>query len=535
MIPTPEIISSSSPDPPAKACSRPNASPSCRLSHPPLEAMKGVAQYMMGRYADARATLGSGVLGADPHAALWRGMAEAKLGDWADARRDLLTAQTVLRRYPEVWQTQARLARSEPGLAQGDLAGANDALDQLTPQLTPREAVEARLYEAELLAAQSHVNEAISRLRTLEQTDYAPVAVKATYARVEIELAAKKIKPDEAIKTYEQLRYRWRGDDLELKILRKLGSLYFAQVNWRGGFTVLTVASLNFPKAELARSAQDDMRRAFNDLFLGDKADAMRPIDALALFYDFINLTPIGRDGDEMIRRLTERLVAIDLLAPAEQLLDHQVKERLEGVARASVATKLAMIYLLDHKAKEALATINDTRQTRLPDDLNEQRRLLEARALAGMKQFEAAIDLIADDDTPQAKRLRADMAWDSGNWTGAGAKAEDVVGDRWNTSGPLNDEERAQIMRAAVAYSLGNEQTALDRLREHYAAKMSASPDAKTFAIVTERIDRQGGEFRDLVKQIATVDTLQAFMADFKKQGAASATKTAQKWRPSR
>jgi hypothetical protein len=44
----------------------------------------------------------------------------------------------------------------------------------------------------------------------------------------------------------------------------------------------------------------------------------------------------------------------------------------------------------------------------------------------------------------------------------------------------------------------------------------------------VTDRIDRQGGEFRDLVKRIAAVDTLQAFMADFKKQGAA--TKTAQK-----
>ena len=497
---------------------------------PGLSAMKGALQYMMGRYGDARVSLSEGNLTADPHAALWRGMAEAKLGDFANARHDLAVSQSVLRFYPEGYQTQARLARAETGLAQGDLASANDALDQLTPQLTPREAVEARLYEAELLAAQSHVNEAISRLRTLEQTDYAPVAVKATYARVEIELAAKKIKPDEAIKTFEQLRYRWRGDDMELKILRKLGSLYFAQGNWRGGFTVLTVASLNFPKAELARSAQDDMRRAFNDLFLGDKADAMRPIDALALFYDFIDLTPIGRDGDEMIRRLTERLVAIDLLAPAEQLLDHQVKERLEGVARAAVATKLAVIYLLDHKPKEALAAINDTRQSRLPDELNEQRRLLEARALAGMKQYDAAIDLIADDDTPQAKRLRADVAWDSGNWTGAGARAEDVVGDRWNASGPLSDEERAQIMRAAVAYSLGNDQAALDRLREHYAAKMQASPDAKAFAIVTAPIDRQGGEFRDVVKQIAAVDTLQAFMADFKKQGAAAATKTAQK-----
>ena len=50
----------------------------------------------------------------------------------------------------------------------------------------------------------------------------------------------------------------------------------------------------------------------------------------------------------------------------------------------------------------------------------------------------------------------------------------------------------------------------------------MNASPDAKAFATVTERIDRQGVEFRDLVKRIAAVDSLQAFMADFKKQGAA-------------
>jgi hypothetical protein len=191
-------------------------------------------------------------------------------------------------------------------------------------------------------------------------------------------------------------------------------------------------------------------------------------------------------------------------------------------VARASVATRLAMIYLLDHKPKEALATINDTRQTRLPDDINEQRRLLEARALAGLKQFDAAVDLIADDDSAEAKRLRANISWDSSNWKVAGSKAEEVLGDRYNVSGPLAPEERALIMRAAVAYSLGGEQTALDKLREHYAVRMNASPDAKAFGIVTESIDRQGVAFRDLAKRIAAVDTLQSFMTDFRKQGAA-------------
>jgi hypothetical protein len=91
--------------------------------------------------------------------------------------------------------------------------------------------------------------------------------------------------------------------------------------------------------------------------------------------------------------------------------------------------------------------------------------------------------------------------------------------------SGPLNPAERALIMRAAVGYSLGGNEPALDALREHYAAKMNASPDAKAFGIVTERIDQQGVAFRDLVKQIASVDSLQAFMADFKKQNAAPKT----------
>jgi hypothetical protein len=492
---------------------------------PGISAMKGAAQYMMGRYADARTSLSGPALAADPHAALWRGMAEAKLDDFANARRDLAISQTVLRFYPDTWQTRARLARAETGLAQGDLASANDALDQLSPQLTPRESVESRLYQAQLLAAQGHINESISRLRTLEQTDYAPIAAKAVFARVQIELAAKKTKPADAIKRLEELRYRWRGDDLELKTLRKLGSLYFAQESWREGLTVLRIAALNFPNADLARDAQDDMRRAFNDLFLGGKADKMRPVDALALFYDFIELTPIGREGDEMIRSLSDRLVMVDLLGPAEQLLDHQVKDRLEGVARAQVATRLATIYLLDHKPKEALATINETRQTRLPDEVNAARRLLEARALAGLKQYESAIDLIADDESPQAGKLRADVAWDSGDWKLAGAKAEEVLGDRYDASGPLLPDERALIMRAAVAYSLGGNESGLDRLREHYAEKMSASPDAKAFAIVSETIDRQGVAFRDLAKQIASVDSLQAFMADFKKQGAAAKT----------
>ncbi len=45
----------------------------------------------------------------------------------------------------------------------------------------------------------------------------------------------------------------------------------------------------------------------------------MPAIDALSLFYDFRDLTPVGRRGDEMIRKLADRLVSVDLLDQARR------------------------------------------------------------------------------------------------------------------------------------------------------------------------------------------------------------------------
>ena len=113
---------------------------------------------------------------------------------------------------------------------------------------------------------------------------------------------------------------------------------------------------------------------------------------------------------------------------------------------------------------------------------------------------------------------MRAEIYWKSGNWPVAGQKAEEALGERWKDAKPLSDTEREGVMRAAVSYSLAGDQTSLDRLRNNFAAKMKASRDANTFAMVTERIDLQGVAFRDAAAKVASVDTLKAFMLDFSK-----------------
>src|SRR5918912_2177414 len=100
----------------------------------------------------------------------------------------------------------------------------------------------------------------------------------------------------------------------------------------------------------------------FTELYLGAKGDDLKPVDALAMFYEFRELTPIGRRGDELIRRLADRLASVDLLDQAAELLQYQVDHRLEGAARAQVAARLAIIYLANRKPDMAITALRASR-----------------------------------------------------------------------------------------------------------------------------------------------------------------------------
>ncbi|HEY1837270.1 MAG TPA: hypothetical protein VGG36_06410 [Rhizomicrobium sp.] len=484
-----------------------------------LQTMRAAADYMMGRYHDAHNDIAATAFDNDRHAAFWRGLTEAALENWGDARKDLDSADPVMRRYTDDWQARGRIAEANACIATGALECADAALAKLPKDLDKTRALEAELARAQLYTQENRYRDAKTMFAAVQNSGDERLEAIAIYDKTEAGLAAGAISQDAAIQALDKLRYRWRGDTLELKTLRKLGALYFAKQRWREGLAVLRVASLNFPNDDMGRRAQDDMRNAFIGLFLKGKADKMKPVDALALFYDNIDLTPIGPDGDEMIRRMTDRLMAVDLLAPAEKLLGYQVDKRLDGMARSQVAARLAMIQLMDHDPKDALATLRQTQMSGLPDDLNHQRNILQARALAALKQYDQALDMIAVDEQPDSRQLRADIYWESGNWAVAGQKTEDLLGGRWSDVTPLSAEERREVMRAAISYSLANDQTSLDRLRAHFAAKMKTSPDASAFAVLTQSIDLQGVAFRDMAGQIASVDTLETFMQDFKKR----------------
>ncbi len=484
-----------------------------------LVTMRAVAEYMMGRTRDAHNDLSSPGFDSDRHAAFWRGLIEARMDDWKNAHTHLEQAGPVMGRYSATWQATATLADADAALGLGRLDLADAALNRMPKELGSRQALAAELAQARVLAGENRYGAAASHFVAVENGGDEALAVQAVFHHTNAALNAGAITTAQAIEQLERLRFRWRGDELELQTLRKLASLYFGHDQWREGLKTLRVATQNFKGEDTGRVAQDDMRGAFVNLFLKGGADKMKPVEALALFYDNLDLTPIGPEGDEMIRRMSDRLVAVDLLGPAANLLAYQVDKRLDGVAKAQVATRLASVYLMDHKADKAVATIRDSQISGLPDEEMHQRMLLEARAFAALKQWDNALDLIAADQSEDTKRLRADIYWDSGNWAVAGQKAEELLEARWSDPMALSDAERGALLRAAVAYSLANDEASLARLRTHFAAKMRGTPEANLFTVLAADIDQHGMAFREAAAKIASVDTLEAFMKDFSKR----------------
>ncbi|MDZ4868146.1 MAG: hypothetical protein SGI91_12565 [Alphaproteobacteria bacterium] len=485
---------------------------------PAFRVTRAVANLMMARPREALTDLSMEALGNDAHAALWRGLAAAGVRDWRLARSNLMTATKILNRYPPVWQARARTSLAEAALALNEPSSATQALAGMPQGPLPADVEgKAKLVRAQLDVVSNKIDAAITAYDDLASSSYKPIAVRAKLEGTVLKSQKGKIKPEQAIDALERLRYQWRGDETELKTLTELGKLYVENNRVRDGLNTMRLAVRHFANSDEARATAAQMGKMFEGLFLAGKADDLPPVQALALFYDYRELTPVGSQGDEMIRKLADRLVSVDLLPQAAELLQHQVSNRLEGIGKASVATRLALIYLLDRKAEKALATIRDTKQTRLPDDLIEQRNLIEGRALADLKMYDDALDLVAADMTPEADRLRADIYWDAQRWPDAAAKAETMLGTRYQDVTAMTQTERDDLMRACVAYSLAGDGASLERLRTRYEAKMSLSPDAKAFAVVTRSPDVTGDDYKSLVKRVSSADTLSAFLQDFR------------------
>jgi tetratricopeptide (TPR) repeat protein len=486
--------------------------------NPSAVVLRAVCNIMIGRADVGLKDLASPFVGNQNDAPLWRALAYAKLGKWPEAREGFRAVEAAVASLPLELQRSVMKDMIRSYVETGDITGATTQLNEfeaigIPPDLEPIMA----LLNGRISEGLGRVEDARRFYQVAADSRDRGIAAQGRLREIVLRQARRDIERVDAITQLETLTATWRGDATEIEALQMLGRAYTDEGRYREAFQIMRTAISVQPKLEMTRHIQEEAASTFDSLFLAGKGDNLPAIDALAMFYDFRDLTPIGRRGDEMIRRLADRLVSVDLLQQATDLLKHQVDNRLQGAARAQVAARLAAIYLMDRKPDRALAALRGTRASELSNELRNQRLMLEARALSETGRHDVALEVVANVQGPEAIRLRADIHWAAKHWAQAAEQIELLYGERWREFEPLEPKERLDILRAAVGYGLGDDILGLNRFREKYAGKMGDGPDRRAFDVLTAPVRASDAEFGDVARALRAADTLETFLRDLR------------------
>lgn len=487
---------------------------------PSFNLLMGAAQALAARPREAESYLDRPELINNADAAVWRTITSAALRDWSGATRNMSRGEAVIGNYPVLVQTEFNLAAARTMVEVNDFGQAAAVLSEIDPSLaTPKQAARYDIIRGQVADASGRSREALTAFDLVQRSDERPLAAEAAYRALRIRHRDGDASTEDTIDALAGLAASWRGDETELKTLRFLAQLLVQNGEYRQAFEAMQSAVQANGGADTTRLLQDEMSAVFANLYLNGEADRMSPVKALALFYDFREMTPVGRRGDAMVRRLANRLIAMDLLDQAAELLRHQVDNRLKGAARAQIAADLGVVYLMDRKPEEALRVLNKTRQAKLPRELERQRNMVEARALTESGRPDLALEIVRNMRGEDVERLRADTLWAARSWREAGEQLEGIVGGRWSDPIPLADQERADILKAAIAYSLADDGFSLSRLKAKFLEKMSDSPEAAAFEVVTRPAEERGVEFVSVVDSLEAVDSLDIFLQEYQRK----------------
>jgi len=480
--------------------------------------LRAVASLMFDRVDLALKDLSNPYVGNQQDAQLWRAIASARQGKWAEAREGFRGVEGAMGTLPIELQLAALKDALRVSIEVGDYASATRRLNDIETVGVPADLEPAILVlTGRLEEGLGRKEDALASYGAAAGSLNRPAASQARLRELMLRYALGSAKKADVIGDLESLTATWRGDETEIEALQYLAQFYTDETRYRDAFNVMRMAIVANPNSDMTRRIQDRAAVTFDALFLVGKGDSIPAIDALSMFYDFRDLVPVGRRGDEMIRRLADRLVSVDLLDQAAELLQHQVDNRLQGAARAQVATKLAVVYLLNHKPDFAQAVLRATRTADLSNEMRNQRLLIEARALSDIGRHDLALEIVANLESREAVRLRSDVLWAARRWQRSAEQLELLYGDRWKAFEPLSDVERIDILRAGIGFALGNDAIGISRLKEKYAVKMADGADRRAFEVVTGGYGTNSAEFRDVVRTIASVDTLENFLRDMR------------------
>ena len=279
--------------------------------------LRGAAQVLSGRAPEAREDLARASLSGADEARLWAAATGVVVGEAPHDLSRIAQWTAITAGYPAGLRGPLSLWLAEAAIEGGAAKEAEQLIGLATAEgNTPEARAQAVYLEGLRKQKAGDVEGALVSFEQAAGIDPRRGRARAELARTLLLRQQDRLSLEQAVASLENLRFAWRGDASEYRLLRELGRLYLQAGDYPAGLRSLKVALSDFPGLPGAAETTRDMARAFEQLFLEGAAERLSPVTALALYEEFRELTPAGDKGNEMVRRLAERLVQRRVAGP---------------------------------------------------------------------------------------------------------------------------------------------------------------------------------------------------------------------------
>jgi len=486
----------------------------------PFRSLRGACSFLMGRYVEAQGDLDNPLLKDDGEAQLWRAASHAApIQSPAEWSKPLSSGLPLLKNYPKTlkWPLAEQVAKA--ALADSDDATARDAIAVMAELATrPDEKSEVDFLTASLEELKGQFDRAIANYDRAKQGDSREYRARASLAQTELLLRTKKITAKEAADRLDRLRFAWREGDFEFNLLRRLAELQVEAEQYPEALRTFRTVVSNYSDNPGVAQVKSAMSDTFAKLYLNGAADGMPPVAAIGLYDEFRDLTPTGPEGDEMIRKLADRLVKVDLLDRAAALLKYQIAYRLKALDKARVGSQLALLDLLDKRPSDALDALTASNVDGLPPELVQQRHHLQARALADLDRGADAIVALKDDTSREAQLLRTEIYTKMKDWANAADVFAALVPEP-ERGAKFSEGDAQLVLNWATALTLGKDDRGLATLHRVYGPAMAGTSFQAAFELLTSAPDKQVTNFPGLADKIKQAQDFKTFMAAYKEK----------------
>lgn len=485
---------------------------------PQVALMRAAGQFLRGDYQGAGKQLEDPGLAGEWEAQMWRAALAARAQDWEAAASGFSGTEEMIAAYPRAVRSQLRLLAAEAALESDNTETADELLAVLgkdRPSVLQTERI--RFLRGLRAALAGDAARARRSWEPVAEGPDRPSRARAKLALVDLALAEGEMEPKDAIEALERLRFAWRGDFFEFTLLERLAGLYEGQKDYRKALRTLRQAASHLPDFHRSDAVALKMREIFHDLYFGERAEQISPLTAVSLYEEFRELTPVGPKGEELITRLADRLVQVDLLDEAAELLKEQVEARLSGLQKAKVGSRLALIRLFDRKPDLALEALDTSKRAELPEALARERRHLRAKALSGLDRGDEALKILAGDSSEAALRLRAEIQTRLGRWAGVAETLGRLLPAQLAEDEAVRAGQRGTLLSLAVALTLAGDNTGLQSLDGRYGTALAGTAEGETFKLLVDAGAAAGQA--PIAEVLARAEHAEAFLTAYRQR----------------